>query len=61
MTKKIPTITINLDKKCANCGKGGAAQGDFCMGCLADWVGGKIKLNNQTYREYEKRKAGEWK
>jgi len=29
----VPTITINMDIKCAECGKGGAAESGICMSC----------------------------
>ena len=28
-------ITVDLDKKCVRCGKGGAMQNGICMGCMA--------------------------
>jgi len=31
-------ITIDLDKKCKRCGKGGATPGGICMGCVAKAV-----------------------
>src|SRR5216684_3368362 len=31
--KMAPTITINLDKKCAECGKGGVAESGICLDC----------------------------
>jgi hypothetical protein len=30
---KGPTITINMDKPCAECGKGGAANSGICLQC----------------------------
>lgn len=37
----IPTFTINLDKKCAECGKPGAAANGICLGCLTKAIQGK--------------------
>lgn len=34
-------ITINMDKKCAECGKGGAAASGICLGCAAKAMGNK--------------------
>ena len=31
-------INVNLDAKCKRCGKGGATQGGYCIGCLAKMV-----------------------
>jgi len=27
-------FTVNLDKKCKRCGKGGATDGGYCMACV---------------------------
>lgn len=27
-------ISIDLDKKCKRCGKGGATDGGYCMACI---------------------------
>lgn len=37
----VPTITIDMDKKCKECGHGGATPSGFCMGCVAKAIGGK--------------------
>ncbi len=29
----VPTITIDMDKKCAECGKGGAVGNGLCLSC----------------------------
>jgi hypothetical protein len=31
----IPTITIDMNAKCAECGKPGAVPSGICMGCTA--------------------------
>lgn len=36
-----PTITVNMDKKCAECRKAGAANNGICLGCTAKAVLGK--------------------
>lgn len=37
----IPMITINLDKKCAECGKGGAVGNGICLCCTNKAIMGK--------------------
>lgn len=37
----IHTIDIDLDKKCKECGKGGATPSGFCLGCVNKAIGGK--------------------
>ncbi len=32
--ENIPTITIDLGKKCLRCKKGGATQGGYCLPCF---------------------------
>lgn len=34
-------ITIDLDKKCAECGKGGAMPSQICMRCTTKAISGK--------------------
>jgi hypothetical protein len=34
-------ITIDVDKKCAECGKGGAMPSEICMKCTTKAVTGK--------------------
>lgn len=34
----IPTINIDLDKKCKHCGKGGATQSGYCLECVAKMI-----------------------
>lgn len=41
MKDGIPTITINLDKKCGECGKGGAADSGICMSCTTKAISGR--------------------
>lgn len=43
MPQTIPTITINLDKKCAECGsnKAGVAANGLCLGCTSKAIKGK--------------------
>ena len=31
---KTPTITIDMDKKCKRCDKGGATDAGYCMKCI---------------------------
>lgn len=37
----IPTFTVHLDKKCAECGKGGAVDSGICIGCTSKAISGK--------------------
>lgn len=37
----IPTVTIDLDKKCAECGKGGAVASGICLECTTKAIQGK--------------------
>jgi hypothetical protein len=34
--KEIPTISIDMDRKCTSCGDGGATDGGLCLKCIAD-------------------------
>ena len=35
------TITIDMDKKCAECGKGGAVPSGICLKCTTKAISGK--------------------
>lgn len=35
------TIHVNMDKKCVECGKGGAVDSGICLGCTSKALGGK--------------------
>lgn len=37
-------ITINLDAKCAECGRGGRCGNGLCMGCTARAMNAKSKM-----------------
>jgi len=39
MSDEIPTIHIDLEKKCKKCGKGGATKSGYCMACVAKMIG----------------------
>lgn len=42
MTREpVATITVNMDKKCAECGKGGAVDNGLCMGCTTKAIAGE--------------------
>ena len=50
------TITIDLDKKCKRCGKGGASQNEYCLKCINKMiVEGKFdhifKKINKSYED----------
>lgn len=60
----VPTITINMDKHCAECGKKGAAESGICLSCSAKAMSSKPmkshvgRLVQQRWRELlPKRKA----
>ena len=35
------TLNVYLDKKCAECGKGGATDGPLCLACITKAIQGK--------------------
>ncbi len=35
------TVTIDMDKRCAECGKGGATDSGICMKCASNALRGK--------------------
>lgn len=41
MSEPVATITIDMDKKCAECGKGGAVDNGLCMGCTTKAIAGE--------------------
>ena len=47
-----PTITINMDTPCTECGKGGATPSGLCLGCI-----GKQILNLDPKRDFKKIKV----
>jgi uncharacterized OB-fold protein len=42
-----PTITIDIDKKCAECGKAGATGSGICLPCATKAIVGK-PMKTQT-------------
>lgn len=38
---RIPTFTVNLDAKCAECGKGGALPSGICLDCTTKAIQGR--------------------
>ena len=42
----IPTITVDLNKKCAECGNGGAVGNGLCMSCNTKAIKGKPMKTN---------------
>lgn len=38
----IPTFTINLDKKCAECRQGGVADNGLCLKCTTRAISGRV-------------------
>lgn len=47
MPQTVPTITIDLNKKCAECGsnKAGVAENGLCLQCTSKAVQGKRMLS----------------
>ena len=41
MTERPIQITIDMDKKCPECRKGGATQNGLCLGCITKSLVGK--------------------
>ena len=37
-----PTITINMDKKCSECGKPGASDSGICLSCATKAITGRV-------------------
>lgn len=52
--KDYPTITVDLAKKCAECGKGGAVASGICLGCSAKAVSGRT-MKSETGRAVQRR------
>jgi len=44
----IPTITINMDKECAECGKGGAADSGICLHCTSRAITGRVMKSQEA-------------
>lgn len=51
------TINIDLDKKCAECGKGGAVDSGICLACTIK-VFGKAKLKSTQAQAIRARLRG---
>lgn len=41
MVQTIPTITINFDAKCVECGKSGRMESGICLACTTKVIQGK--------------------
>jgi len=50
----IPTVTIDMDKKCVECGKPGAAGSGICLGCSLKAIQGK-PMRSQIGRAVQQR------
>lgn len=50
----IPTVSINLDAKCAECGKGGAAASGICLACTNRAIRG-MKMKSVPGRGVQER------
>jgi hypothetical protein len=48
-------IVVNMDKKCAECRKGGAVQSGICLGCTAKAMDLKRKMKSETGRAVQER------
>jgi hypothetical protein len=42
-----PTITVNLDRKCAECRKGGATDSGICLACASRALSGRTMRSPQ--------------
>ena len=50
-------ININMDKKCAECGKGGATDSGICLNCLARAMNPLHKMRSRQGAVVQKRVA----
>jgi uncharacterized protein (UPF0335 family) len=57
MTDKIPTITVDMDKLCAECGQGGAVDNGLCMACTTKAIAGE-KMASKTGKAVQQRFHG---
>jgi hypothetical protein len=46
--KEVPTISIDMDRKCASCGEGGATDGGLCLKCITDKMA-KTRLSGRHF------------
>lgn len=49
------TITIDLDKKCAECGKGGAVPNGLCLKCTSKAFDPRAKMKTSVGRAVQRR------
>ena len=50
MSKKTPTITIDMDKKCPGCGKAGITENGLCLECVAKKIRGESVLQTSKFQ-----------
>ena len=50
-----PTITIEMDKKCLECGKGGATDCGICLKCVTAAITGKKQMHTEAGKTVQKR------
>lgn len=43
----MPTITVDMDKKCSKCGEEGALVSGICMSCASESVKQRLQRRNQ--------------
>jgi hypothetical protein len=48
------TITIDMDKKCAECGRGGAVPSGICLKCTGKAISGKPMKSAQGRAVYKR-------
>lgn len=53
------TIKINMAKKCAECGKGGAVQSGICLRCIAQAIRG-VKMVSAIGKAVQARMEKRW-
>lgn len=51
------TITISMDKRCAECGKGGACDNGLCMTCTAKSLRPGVVMKSHIGRQVAHRSA----
>jgi hypothetical protein len=48
-------ITINMDRLCPECGKGGACDNGICLGCTTKAMNPKAKMRSAAGRAVQER------
>lgn len=49
------TININMDKRCPECGKGGATDNGLCLGCTKKAMDSAAKMKSENGKRVQER------